>query len=98
MNLCQKPKFHFNDWKILNSIIFILLSIPLCYSIVTESMTVYEIGINFKEAASGFLILLGTIQIVLIYFCLANDNDEIIKMVNEIEIVVNQSIFFIFFF
>lgn len=74
-----------------------MLSIPLCYSIVMESMTIYKIRLNFKEASSGFLILLGTIQIVLISFCLANDNGEIIKMVNEIEQTVNQSKVFYFF-
>lgn len=91
MNLGQKTQFQIGRMKIPNFVMFTLLSAPLCYSIVTESITAYEIGLNFKEGSSGFLILLGTVQMMLIYFCLVSDNQTIIEMMDLIEGVVNRS-------
>lgn len=95
MNLGLKTKIQIGRVTIPNSVTFVVLSIPLCLSIVMESWFAYDIGLNLKEVTSPVLILLGTVQIVLIFFCLANDNSYLIQMIDHVQAVLNRSKWFL---
>lgn len=107
MNLCRKTQLQVGGVKIPNIIIFTLLSIPLSNGVFGVIRLVFDIGFNFKNASflfySLFLFILGTSQMQIIYFCLVNNNELIIKLLDHIQDTVNRSnlhliIFFYYFF
>lgn len=99
MNLCVKPEMRLCSFKIPHFVIFIVLSIPLCYSVAMHTWAAFEIGKNLKKVATVLLTIAGTLQMQMNYFCLQIKNQHIIHAVDRIQDVVDRSkLFSIFFF
>lgn len=90
MNLGRKNKIRVCGFIIPNSIIFIVLSIPLGFSITSIFLTIIDVGINLKNAYV-FLIFLGSVQVEIFYICMAMNNGVIIKAVDLIQEIVDRS-------
>lgn len=93
ISLCQKLPFQIGHLKFPNILMFMLHSMPISIGIFLEFLTVYDIGWHITDAAGVILIILGFIQILSIYFSLANQNQSIIEMIDRIQDVVNRSEF-----
>lgn len=91
IRLCTKSKLQIGQLKIPNVISYILLSIPLCFSIACDIMKVLEMEMSFQECANSFLFIPGTTQMQLIYICLAFNNELIIQTVDHIQELVDRS-------
>lgn len=100
MNLCVKPEMRLWCFNIPHLVIFIALSIPLCYSVTMHTWAAFEIGTNLKKVATVLLTIAGTLQMQLNYFCLQFKNQHIIRAADRIQDVVDRSklFFYIFFF
>lgn len=98
MNLCVKPEMRLCSFKIPHFVIFIALSIPLCYSVVMHTWAAFEIGKDLKKVATVLLTIAGTLQMQLNYFCLQFKNQHIIHAVDRIQDVVDRSKLFLHIF
>lgn len=98
IRLCTKSKLQIGQLKIPNIISYIVLSIPLCFSVACDIMKVLDMEMSFQECANSFLFIPGTTQMQLIYICLAYNNELIIQTVDHIQELVDRSNFSIDFF
>lgn len=92
MHLCIKTKIHHGSKEIANFFVFAIQSVPQSFAIVLESLNAYDIGLDFENCSVAFMILLGTIQIQLHYFCLICRNDVLIETIDRIQDIVDRSI------
>lgn len=93
MNLCRKDPIEIRRWKIPNIFMFFLISTPMLISISMETWQVFESDVGFLKEASVILMILGSMQILSIYYSLALQNKIIVETVNHIQSVVNRSNF-----
>lgn len=93
MNLCRKDPIEIGRWKIPNIFMFFLISTPMLISTSMEFWEVLETDVGFLKEASVILMILGSMQILSIYYSLALNNKIIIETVNHIQSVVNRSKF-----
>lgn len=101
MNLCVKSEMRLFGSNIPHFVVFIALSIPLCYSVVMHIWKAFEIGTNsntsgidMKKLANILLMIVSTTQMQLIYFALQFKNHNIIQTVDRIQEVVDRSKFY----
>lgn len=105
MNLCVKSEMRLFGSNIPHFVVFIALSIPLCYSVVMHIWKAFEIGTNsntsgidMKKLANILLMIVSTTQMQLIYFALQFKNHNIIQTVDRIQEVVDRSKFYCDFY
>lgn len=91
MNLCHKPEIRICCVKVPHFVAFIVLSMPLCYSVAMHTWEAFEIGMDLKKVATILLTIAGTAQMQLIYFCLQFKNQNVIHAVDRIQEVVDRS-------
>lgn len=96
MHLCVKTKIRIGSTEMPHVLIFVIQLIPQCFPIILETLNAYDIGLDFRKVSVTFMMLLGTVQMELIYICLAYNNNVLIETVDCIQDIVDQSISFLF--
>lgn len=92
MSLGLKIQFRIGRYEFPYWVSCSVASFPMILFTVMEYWTVYDIGLgDFLENGNVFFISLGLTQILLIYICLANNNDLLIETIGHIQQIVNQS-------
>lgn len=100
MNLCVKSNLRVFGFEIPHFVLFTILSIPLSFSVVLHIWKAIEITSksdgsefesNLKELANILLMIVGTVQMQMIYFGLQLRNQNIISSLDRIQEVVDRS-------
>lgn len=90
--LCRRTEFQVGAFKIPNIVMNMALSLVFWYSLVTEILLAYDIGLDFKEVSGVILMILGSVQILLIYYSLGYNNGIIVQTVDHIKNIIDRSL------
>lgn len=89
--LGRNTEFQVGAFIIPNIVMNLALSLIFWYSLVTEILLAYDIGLDFKEVSGVILMLLGSMQILLIYYSLGYNNGIIVQTFDHIKNIINRS-------